>query len=198
MIVTFFSLKGGQGKTTIASAFAAKEGFGVITNDVYSPLERIFPANQFRKVMPDEDFPSVNNINVCYDLAGGFDNRSTKILKDSDIVVLPLVYNFLDFSVSINSIAELLSINKNVITIVNRVKIVTDFQYAKNALDKYFNALEIFKLKESRLFQLFFESAPPTRTLEEITNLNGLNRYQFTEPLKQFIDITLKIKEYER
>ena len=42
MKLATYNVKGGVGKTSIAANFALTQNFGIVTNDIYSPLQRIF------------------------------------------------------------------------------------------------------------------------------------------------------------
>ena len=56
MKIVIFNIKGGQGKTSLAVNLALTLNAGVITNDVYSPIEKVLPEKQFMKIALNSDF----------------------------------------------------------------------------------------------------------------------------------------------
>ena len=64
---TIFSLKGGVGKTSLASALCLELDYEgqkvpVITNDAISPLEEILGKDKALELKPDQDFPELKKM----------------------------------------------------------------------------------------------------------------------------------------
>ena len=74
---TFFSLKGGVGKTSLASAISLELSFinqpvPVITNDPISPLEGLLGSENAMIIQQDQDLPNAfsKDEDVIIDLGG--------------------------------------------------------------------------------------------------------------------------------
>ena len=66
-LITIYNFKGGPGKTSCAMNIALTMDYGVVTNDIYSPIEEVF--DNVLKVSPSEEFPDFpTDAEVIFDL----------------------------------------------------------------------------------------------------------------------------------
>ena len=93
----FFSLKGGVGKTSLASAISLELRFinqpvPVITNDPISPLEELLGSENALLIQQDQEIPNTfsKEDDVIIDLGGFVDERGMELDWD---VLLTNIYN---------------------------------------------------------------------------------------------------------
>ena len=154
---TIFSLKGGVGKTSLASALCLELDYKgkkvpIITNDVISPLEEVLGKEKALKLKIDEDFPKLKKSDdIIVDLGGFVDERSISALKKSKQVVIPTIGSFLSISGLIQTVQEVERFNKKIIIVLNRIEkkeVEKVIQFIRESHD-----YPIFKLKTSKCFE---------------------------------------------
>lgn len=154
---TIFSLKGGVGKTSLASALCLELDYKgkkvpIITNDAISPLEEVLGKEKALKLKLDEDFPELKKSDdIIVDLGGFVDERSISALKKSKQVVIPTIGSFLSISGLIQTVQEVERFNKKIIIVLNRIEkkeVEKVIQFIRESHD-----YPIFKLKTSKCFE---------------------------------------------
>lgn len=155
--ILLYSLKGGQGKTSIACALSLELNWPVITNDVHSPLEEILPEEMVLKLEPNDELPSADELgadtkeeSLIFDFGGYLDPRIITALEISDVVIIP-VSDFgkkLDTQGFISSIAEAESYNKNIVIVLNKMR-EEDAAAVRSELKKHKYSYPIFELRKS-------------------------------------------------
>ena len=86
--------------------------YGVVTNDIYSPIEEVF--DNVLKVSPSEEFPDFpTDAEVIFDLGGYIEARSITVLRNSKVVLVPTINEYSILQTTINSVAEIEEYNKN-------------------------------------------------------------------------------------
>lgn len=154
MIITVYSFKGGVGKTPISINLALHFGYSIVTNDVYTPLEKIFPKKNLLKLMPKDRLPEFGKVNVVIDLAGSMESRSVIALKQSDVVIVPVICDRDVLDMTLNFIKEIEPFNKNIIIIMTRSigsKEEKDLEYVSNVIGQFYD-YPIFPLRKSTAF----------------------------------------------
>ena len=72
--------------------------YGVVTNDIYSPIEEVF--DNVLKVSPSEEFPDFpTDAEVIFDLGGYIEARSITVLRNSKVVLVPTINEYSILSV---------------------------------------------------------------------------------------------------
>jgi len=180
--LTIYNFKGGVGKTSIALNIALARNFGIVTNDVYSPLERVLPEKQFLKIYQNKPFPTLSNeINVIYDLGGRIDKRAIGVIKESDFVIIPTTGDYINLQVTIDAIAEIEKYSKKIIIVANRAQ-KNDFSEIKKNLNIFYNYF-VIELKESKVFSNIFKEK---KSISAICNKGGLKAYSYRIINEQF------------
>jgi len=192
LIITIYNFKGGVGKTSIALNFALTAEYGIITNDVYSPLESVLSEKQYIKVEPDEDFPDIpKKLNIIYDLGGHIDKRAIKIIKKSDYILIPTLSDFLSLKVTINAILEIEIYNNKIIIIGNGTH-KSEIKHIKKVIrDCKFN-YPLFELKKSKAFINIFREQ---KSIGKMTKEGGLKAYHYKVINEQFDKLIKYIEE---
>ena len=125
---TFFSLKGGVGKTSLASAISLelswiRQPVPVITNDPISPLENLLGSDNALLIPQGQEIPNSfkKNEDVIIDLGGFVDERSIPVLEHSKTIIIPTLGSFLSLSGLVGTLMEVERFNKNIVVVINRV-----------------------------------------------------------------------------
>lgn len=184
MKIVIFNIKGGQGKTSLAVNLALTLNAGVITNDLYSPLEKVLPENQFIKVDLTSDFPNIeeDNIKLIYDLGGWIDIRCIKLLKEADLIIIPIINDYINNQVAINTIEEVKKYNENILIIANRTE-KNDYEEIKTLINGFYGTkFQVLELKKTTAFSKIFAKA---KSIENIIKEDKLLAFSYREVEKQ-------------
>ena len=187
--VVIFSLKGGQGKTTISLALSYETGFGIITNDFYSPLQKYLMKEKLLKLEPDQYLPSAKDLkgaDIIFDYGGYLDKRLIPALEMSQCVGIP-VTEFEDFETEgfAHTIAEVSRYNKNIFIILNQINDETADQ-VRAELKKNNYPYPVFEIKKSKVFK---EMKEKKKAVSEILKEGGLKRFVYRQVSEQIIEI---------
>ena len=173
-------------KLPLSLNIAVSLGLPVVTNDQYSPLERLIDKQNFIKLEKEQEIPDFKkDHNLLFDFGGYADKRISKIVSISDYILIPVTNEFLNIQSTINTIKEIEKINKNIIIIANRTK-KGDLDYITQSLDKLGFKYPIFEVKESKAMQnMLIEQKPIMEMIKE----GGLKAYNYKKINKQFNNI---------
>ena len=185
MKIAIYNFKGGVGKTSIALniVLSAKDDYGVITNDFYSPIEKVLPPKSVIKLRPESQIPNIpEDYNIVYDFGGYIDQRSANVLKSCDKVIIPTVNNMQELQVTIEAIDKIEKHNKNIIIIANRLG-RGDFEEVSRVIHKfYYNKYPILPLNNSKGINKIFTQK---KSVQKLASESGLNRYVYRNILPQ-------------
>ena len=186
MKIAVYNFKGGVGKTSISLNIALKLDLPVVTNDQYSPLERLLKKENFIKLEKEQLLPEFKKEHsLLFDFGGYADKRISKISSMSDHILIPTTNEFLNIQSTINTVKELEKFNKNILVIANRAK-KGDLEKIKTTLNNLGINYPIFEIKESKAMQnMLIEQKPIAEMIEE----GGLKAYNFQKINKQFDSI---------
>lgn len=182
MKITVFNLKGGQGKTTVSLALALSYGFLVVTNDEYSPIDKVLPKGHAKILKHAEQLPVVpDEVDIIYDFGGYPDARILSAMEKSQWVIVPVIYDSpLDVQVTIKSVREIEKHNKNILLVANKSK--SEDVEALQKIFKDFFSYPLLRIKKSTAFVKMIKTK---QSLQELTENNMLLRHSYKEPLEQ-------------
>ena len=182
MKITIFNLKGGQGKTTRSLSLALLYKFLVITNDEYSPIDKVLSKGHVKHLKQADPLPSVpDDVNLIYDFGGYPDSRLIEAVQSSNLVIIPIIYESpLDMQTTIKTIREIEQHNRNILIVVNKTQ-KTDFLKSKKVLDEFFS-YPILEIKKSTAFVKMVEKK---KSIKELMKDSYLFSYHYKTPLEQ-------------
>jgi cellulose biosynthesis protein BcsQ len=185
MIIVTYNFKGGEGKTKIATNLALTMNYSIVTNDVYSPIDKIFSEDKILKLYPKDEIPDFDkNDNIVFDLGGYADARIISVLKKAKHIIIPITNEEDNIEVAIGTIDEIEKYNKNIIIVVNKAT-GKDFEEVSNDLKKIYK-YPIFAIKKSRVVRALTSEG---KSIREIANQGGLNKYNYSKIAEQFDEL---------
>lgn len=182
MKITVFTLKGGQGKTSISLALALSYDFLVITNDEYSPIDKVLPKGHVKHLKQGEVLPSVpDDVDLIFDFGGYPDGRVIDALGCSDWVIVPVIYDSpLEMQTAIKTIREVEPYNNNIVLVVNKTHKGT-FETASAILDGFVK-YPMFEIKQSTAFSKMVSEG---KSIPQLMADNFLLGYHYKVPSQQ-------------
>lgn len=193
--ITVYSLKGGQGKTSISAAIGLELDYQIITNDIHSPLQKIIKEGNVLKLEPNEALPSEKSLeggNIIFDLGGYLDPRVVDALKMSDMVIAPVTDfgRMLDTEGFINTISEIRNHNSNIIIVLNKMNDEVA-KVMKEELIKLNYKYPVFEVKKSEAIEDMFVGRI---SISAIVKNGGLKGYTYKGINNQIQKIVNHIK----
>jgi len=200
MKITVYSTKGSAGKTPIATNIALDRSYAVWTNEPYHIFDGFIPDNQLLSLDLNDTFPTIpDDVDIVFDLAGSISKTAysiTSAIKQSDVVLVPIYNEVKSIKAGLNTIAEVMNFNKNVIVIATKLQKrkktdvfkswakSDDFLNIQNAVHSQIGKnIPVLPLKFSAVFDAIFEQE---KSIKQLMEVSGLARYQYREVSEQF------------
>jgi len=194
MSITVFNTKGGVGKTRIAVNLALMLDWPLITNDINThTVEKIFRPKHFIKLEREKEIPTLpKDVDVVFDLGGFTDKRAKNAIDQSDWVLIPALPEEDELQATINTIAAVEKITRNIIVIANRTKDKEDLAYVEAAINGHFKSANekpryrVLELKKSRAMPNITQEG---KSIRDMVKEGGLKRYSYRKIAQQFEDL---------
>ncbi|MDF1882611.1 ParA family protein [Sulfurimonas sp. SAG-AH-194-C21] len=160
MYLTVISIKGGVGKTSIATNIALNNNYTLVTNDVVTDLSRLQTINTHLIDSKLKKIPSrylKGDRDIVFDMGamtGLVDPKVMHAIKLADGVIIPTLTDARSISATIETIqfvqqAEI----ENIFIIVNRVANEKEFLEVAAQLSSYIDECSIYMMKNTTLFK---------------------------------------------
>jgi len=203
MKITVYSTKWSAGKTPIATNIALDREYAVWTNEPYHIFDGFIPNSRLLSIDLNDSFPTIpDDVDIVFDLAGSISNTSlsiTSAIKQSHVVLVPIYNEVKSIKAGLNTIAEIMPFNKNIVVIATKLKKrkktdvfkswaeCEDALNIKNAVRSQIGKnIPVLPLKFSSVFDAIFEQE---LSIDQLMKKSGLAKYQYREVSKQFHDI---------
>ncbi len=185
MKALFYSVKGGQGKTTHAISYAKYKEALYLTNDYESGTidiyQDMFAENQLQIIEANTklNFKNLENFDdVVFDFGGWVDDKIQAISKIVDVVIVPIYYQSIaDLMPCIKTVNSISQFNKNIIILINNTE-TSDIKELKEHLTNKFSDFIIFTINKSKYINRL---ANEGKTLFELSKEGGLVKFNLTK-----------------
>ena len=175
MIISIYNKKGGVGKTSLSFSLAKDLNYFLISNDD-SVIEKVYENKA--KIIQEPKL-----IKNCV-----YDSNILHIIKESDIVIIPLTSDLNSFKKTISTLEEIDT--QKVVFVATRSE-KEDFEDIKKYLTSKYD-FPLFEIKNSRIWSKTFVKK---MSALELKNENSINSYIYRNSINGYIDLLNYIKK---
>lgn len=211
MRITVYNVKGGVGKTPIATNIALEREYAIGTNERFHVFDSFIPDDRILSIGLTEPFPAIpDDIDIVFDLAGAIDEAALSIvsaIRQSEIVLVPVNAEVKALHSAINTIREIGRVEGFAGRIVAVATKLTksqgenfqrdwsrsrDFQTIEGQLRATGFEGPVLPLKLSKAFDAVFERE---MAISRLRAVDPLSRHSFRDVAEQFDAILSTIDE---
>lgn len=189
MKILFYSIKGGQGKTTHSISYAKHRDCFYVTNDhesgTVSIYSSMFSENQLQVIKPEDSLDIPVDFDIVFDFGGWVDERVNHISGLCDVVVVPICHQSkADLMPCMKLVKSLSKYNENIVILINNTE-KNEAQELKAHLSEMYPALKVFVINKSRYIGRLADEG---KTVTELYQQGGLTKHMIKPLFKQFND----------
>lgn len=193
MRVLIYSFKGGTGKTSLALNLHLTLDYGVITNDQYSPVDKVVSPKRLMILKEGQGIPfealDKAQADIIYDFGGYVDKRVVSAMEDADVVVIPTTNSFSEIQVARATAVEAEKYNAKIIFVANKAG-KGDLDQVSKALGQWFS-YPVLPLKNTRALARIYSAKKSLRDWKAST---PLNKFVYGDAADQFEAIIAAIE----
>lgn len=179
-----YNIKGGVGKTSIASSVSRDLDYYYSTNDT---INSSIVLSSYKKVITEISEEFIDKNNVIFDAGGFQDEKINLLLKRAKKVFIPLECDATSLFSLNEYFNDLKNINDTIYFILNKVEHQKDKEETLEFLYSLGVKQEnIFILRKSRMFKKAFNE---NKSMSNIMQENKLNRHLYKGFYKEYYDI---------
>ena len=190
MIITVYSRKGGQGKTSISVSKAKYTGGNIVTNDyendAQSSYEDVLPGRILELKPGQTSFDIDDTAPVIFDCGGIIEDRVSAFAKISDLCIVPIHYRGInDVKAANRSINSLKEFCKNIVIVITDTddKLSEELQESLKAN----HSLPVFNIRKSAYIQKL--GLIGTTIFDLYKDSSNLSKTQILAPMSELLDL---------
>lgn len=186
MKIALINKKGGVGKTPFAFSIAKDFDMFLQSNDS-SCIEQIYKD----KALISNEVKLLDN--CVYDFGGYTASGVVEIIKECDCVVVPCLPTYNSFLRTLETINEIVAINKNIILLATAYKDDKEKEFLSDNLSDY-KDMPIFYFKNSKIVNNAVNSG---MSFLELYNENSLMKHSYINFINEYKRLLSEIKKYQ-
>jgi len=175
--IAVITLDGGAGKTAVAYSIARDLDYYLISNDD-SVIEQAYPERA--KIMQN---PKIID-DVVYDFGGFVDAGVIDVIKECDLIIVPVINDINSKMKAIKTIKQLSKYNKNFLLVATRLEAKNDFAEIKES----FPNIDALPLRKTKLFKNALEFGQSPLDLEEESKLTAYSQRKILAEYKDLLN----------
>jgi len=187
-IISVFNVKGGVGKTVIAYSLA-REFSTLLASNEHSIFTEFY--NEAMRIAEADKLPIVKNTPIIYDFGGFIEQGIIRILQESNVIIIPVYYDFEALKKTLETIKAIEKYNKNIIVVATRIE-GKQHKKIREAFEPYCS----YRIIPLRKTNLFLEMTSTGQPLKQIVKKDKFTKKAYDGILSDWKEFIKAIKEY--
>ena len=197
--VTFFNLKGGQGKTTLAAHYALHSGSHFYTNDHKSGTEdlyrNLFPSGRFHLIR-ERDKAIDTEDKMVFDCGGFIDRKVPALINASDLCVVPVAcQSRADLRAFFITVEAVTAMNDRLLIVINNTQ-TKDVPEIRDGIRNVFRDKYPIKVVKRSSYMVYLANEGKTPFDLARTGETGVARQALSVIREQLMDLYEYIGRY--
>lgn len=197
-IITVWTNKGGNAKSSISLAFSLEFGFPIVTNDTASPIGEILGEGWAIVLDLDEDIPEdilTSGDKVLFDLGGKAEDRVVIAAQHSDVIIMPIIHRSRwEMDVFKLSVDAMLDINPNIVLVAAGTK-PAQLKKTMQELSHCYPNLPLLEISESTAFTRMAEEGKSIKDICSDEPFLAHHYAKITKQLHKLMQVAFEVSE---